>query len=156
MTAKAFSSLLNARPDIVADNPGLVAPKPTSLFNSTITLVDGVKFRSKGEASRCTMLQRYVKMGLIADLKLQPLFVLQDKAVIGGEKLRRITYKADFSYLYEGVLWVEDWKRKSKDGTLFLTPEFRRTYKLFRVNHPEVHFWLNGELSALPQEKLCV
>jgi hypothetical protein len=150
MTAKAFSQMLNARPDIAADNPGLVAPKPTSLFHSEITVVDGIKFRSKGEAGRYTVLKRYTEEGLISDLNLQPLFVLQEKTVIGGERLGRITYKADFSYLYSGVLWVEDWKRKSRDGTLFLPPEFQRTYKMFRVRYPEVHFWLNGEVSALP------
>ncbi len=40
-----------------------------------------------------------MKQGIIKDLELQKEYLLQDKFVINGKTRRKITYRADFSYV---------------------------------------------------------
>lgn len=148
ITDKELSKILQAG-HCTVDQPVELGRK-RSRFNAVLTTVDDHVFKSAGEAARYMVLKRYLDMGLIADLELQPVFVLQEPFVLDGKKILAITYKADFRYTYLGVSWVEDWKRKSRDGKPFLTAEFKRTYKLFRAAHPDVLFWINCEVSALP------
>lgn len=71
-----------------------------SKYNNKKTIVDNIKFDSKAEANRYIELKMLEKAGKISNLELQPKFILQEKYINNkGEKVRAITYKADFSYI---------------------------------------------------------
>ena len=62
-------------------------------------IIDGIKFQSIKEGKRYNELKILKKAGLIKDLELQPVFELQPKYTnYKGEKIKAITYKADFMY----------------------------------------------------------
>lgn len=71
-----------------------------------------IKFDSKKEAARYDALMELLRAGLIAELKLQPEFTLQEAFVMpNGEKVQAIRYRADFSYRTPaGAYIVEDVK----------------------------------------------
>lgn len=81
----------------------------------------GIKFDSKAEAERFSELLLMRKAGVISDLKVHPEFTLIEAYVLpSGEKVRRMKYTADFSYITtgDGKLVVEDVKSrptKTKD-----------------------------------------
>lgn len=84
---------------------------------------NGIKFDSKKELERYLVLKKAEKKGTISELKLQPTFTLIE-AIYHEETLQLktkiktmkkcdqlpITYKADFSYIKDGKLTVEDVK----------------------------------------------
>lgn len=74
-------------------------------------------FDSQKEARRYDELALLLRAGKISDLRLQPEFTLQESFVDStGEVFRAIKYKADFSYILDGVRVVEDVKgMKTKD-----------------------------------------
>lgn len=76
-------------------------------YNNIKTVVDGIKFDSKGEASRYTELKLLQRAGEINDLQLQVPFVLYSKNQHGG----KVKYIADFTYFdRNGIYVVEDFK----------------------------------------------
>jgi hypothetical protein len=83
-------------------------------------VLDGMTFDSKRECNRYAQLQLMVKAGLISDLKRQVSFVLVPGVKIVSEKRASppIRYIADFTYIENGNLVVEDAKG-------YLTPEYR-------------------------------
>lgn len=85
-------------------------------YGNRVTYVDGVRFDSKREAERYTVLLVRQNVGEISHLKLQPEFtILEAYMKPSGEKVRAQRYRADFSYvLPDGSLVVEDVKT---DGT---------------------------------------
>ena len=83
-----------------------------SKFFSKKVIVDGIKFDSKKEGEYYLKLKEDEKKGLIRDLELQKEYILQDKFKIGNKTRRKITYRADFSYISteDGKLHVIDVK----------------------------------------------
>lgn len=82
-------------------------------YHNKKTTVNGINFDSKREADRYIELMLLQRAGKITNLKLQPVFTLQEGFITPkGEKVRPITYKADFSYRKSenGPLIVEDVK----------------------------------------------
>ena len=79
-----------------------------SKYKNAKTVVDGIKFDSKGEAARYRELVLLQNAGKIDGLELQVPFVLIDKSKYG----RKVTYKADFTYhdSETGEYIVEDFK----------------------------------------------
>lgn len=73
-------------------------------YNAKITIVDGIKFRSKLEANRYKTLKILERTKIIKDLKLQVPFSF----LIDGKKIFR--YYADFAYNMEGKDVIEDAK----------------------------------------------
>lgn len=73
-------------------------------YRAIKTVVDGIKFDSKAEARRYSVLKILEKAGEISSLELQPKYDL----VINGTKVG--FYKADFRYVRDGELIVEDVK----------------------------------------------
>ena len=105
-------------------------------YRNTKTIVDNIKFDSKAEAKRYIELKLLERAGEISDLKLQPKFVLQDKYKNNkGQTVRAITYKADFSYMENGKLIVEDVKGME-------TKEFKLKKKLLEYKYPDINFRL--------------
>ena len=93
-------------------------------------VIDGIKFDSIAEGRRYKELKILEKGNYITDLKLQPKF---DNAK--GEHVRAITYKADFSYIENGKIIVEDVKG-------VITKEFAIKKKLFEYKYKDVEFRL--------------
>lgn len=79
-------------------------------YNNKKTVVDGITFDSKKEAKRYEFLRAMQKTGDIANLELQPVFVLQQAFKFNGQSVREIKYVADFRYQFNGKIYVEDTK----------------------------------------------
>ena len=107
-----------------------------SKYKNKKTIVDNIKFDSKAEANRYIELKLLEKSGKISDLELQPKFELQEKYINNkGEKIRAITYKADFCYLEGNKIVVEDVKGVE-------TKEFKIKRKLFENKYRDIDFRL--------------
>lgn len=105
---------------------------------------DGIKFDSKRERDRYIVLKNAEKNGIISNLTLQPSFTLvpaiyheetvqlktKQKTVKRCDQLP-ITYKADFSYLKDGILTVED----VKGSEYMITEVFKIKEKLMYAIH---------------------
>lgn len=86
--------------------------------NKKVT-VNGINFDSKREAFRYTILRARQDLGEISGLQLQVKFVLQDKFKKNGKTIREISYIADFVYIEDGKMIVEDSKGfRTKDYIL--------------------------------------
>lgn len=75
-------------------------------YHNSKTVIDGIRFDSKKEAKRYLELKILEKAGVIKELKRQVPYILIDKSCYG----RAIKYVADFVYLENGQLVVEDVK----------------------------------------------
>lgn len=78
----------------------------TPKYRNKKTSVDGIRFDSKREANRYMELKLLERAGIIKGLKRQVPYILIDKSRYG----RAIKYVADFVYLENGQLVVEDVK----------------------------------------------
>ena len=67
-------------------------------YGNKKTMVDGFEFDSKLEAKRYNELKMLLKSGVITDLTLQKVFLLQDGFTYAKKKERPITYVCDFYY----------------------------------------------------------
>ena len=72
--------------------------------------IDGHKFASKKEGSRYRQLKMLEEVGKIQNLTLQPSFELAPAVTLDGKKKRSLTYVADFQYVENGLVVVEDVK----------------------------------------------
>ena len=81
-------------------------------FNATKIEKDGMKFDSQKEFKRYIELTAQMQRGEISELKCQVKFELAPKVKIAGEKRAKpaLRYFADFTYLSNGMLIVEDVK----------------------------------------------
>jgi hypothetical protein len=82
-----------------------------SKYKNVKTIVDGIAFDSKKEGARHGELQLLAKAGAIQDLRLQMPFELIPKQA--GE--RAVRYIADFVYMENGKMIVEDVKGVKTD-----------------------------------------
>lgn len=84
-------------------------------YKNQKTVVDGITFDSKKEGQRYAQLKLMEKSGYISNLKLQVPYQLIPKQ--NGE--RAVKYIADFTYIENGRLIVEDTKGyKTRDYIL--------------------------------------
>ena len=81
-------------------------------FNAVKIEKDGMKFDSVKEYNRYIELIALMQMGEISELRCQVKFVLAPKVKLEGEKRAKpeLRYYADFTYLSNGRLIVEDVK----------------------------------------------
>lgn len=86
-------------------------------YHAKKTVVDGITFDSKKEATRYRELKALERVGKIDRLELQPRFVLMDGFRYEGKAVRKIEYVADFLYrdLSTCELIVEDVKGVKTD-----------------------------------------
>ena len=90
-------------------------------YGAIPVVINGIRFMSKSEGKRYWDLFLREKAGEISSLELQPKF----KFPCG------IFYKADFRYVENGKVVVEDVKG-------FQTPVFRLKLKMLKAHYPEV------------------
>ena len=103
-------------------------------YNAKKIKIDEIEFDSKKEAKRYLELKMLEKAGKIKNLKLQPLFLLQEGFYYRGKAIRQITYRADFEYVDEkGNKVVEDVKGVKTDV-------YKLKKKLFLKKYPDVIF----------------
>ena len=103
-------------------------------YRNTPTTVQGadgspVRLDSKKESERFQTLLVLLRAGAISDLRLQRDFTLQEAYTTpDGNRVRAIRYRADFTYIKDGKLVVED----VKGGNATKTREYSIKKKLVR------------------------
>jgi len=103
----------------------------TGKYHAVKTVVDDIKFDSKGEAKRYQELQLMLKAGEISEFSRQVPFVLAPAVVLNGRKKPALRYVADFVYCdKQGFQVVEDFKGGSP-----LTDVFKIKRHLMKVVH---------------------
>lgn len=112
-----------------------------SKYNNKKTQVDMYVFDSILEAKRYKQLALLEKTGKISDLKLQPRFLLQEGFKKNGKTYRKIEYIADFMYIENGQIVVEDVKGKE-------TEVFKLKRKMFE------HEYHNLTLKIITKEEI--
>ncbi len=101
----------------------------------TPRIINGEKvmFDSKREAKRYDELYILLKANRIQELTLQPKYELIPTIKWNGITLRKISYVADFRYIKNGVVIVEDSKG-------FKTPDYKLKMRLFILQNPKIKF----------------
>lgn len=105
-------------------------------YGAARIVVDGYRFDSQAEAARYSELQLLLSAGEIADLVLQPSYVLQQAfRDRDGRRIAAIRYVADFAYTetVTTVTVVEDVKGHS-------TAVYLLKAKLFRFKYPQFDY----------------
>lgn len=97
---------------------------------------NGIKYDSKKEARRGNELRLLEKAGVISELKMQVPYLLIDTIHYKGKTYPKTQYYADFEYLENGKLVVEDVKSEitKKDKT------YRLKIKLLLSKYPDIDF----------------
>lgn len=121
-------------------------PQRNGKYNNSKVEIDGIKFDSKKESQRNAYLELMQKQGLISELKRQVVFELiptiyEDKVVhlktkdkiVQRVAQKAVTYKADFTYIKDGQLVVEDVKASASYAALDQT--FILKEKMMRYFH---------------------
>lgn len=101
-----------------------------SKYHSKKVIIDGIKFDSKREGEYYQKLKILEEKGIINSLELQKEYLLQDKFVINGKTRRKITYRADFSYVS-----TEDGRLHVVDVKGFRTELYKLKKKLFEYKY---------------------
>lgn len=106
-------------------------PKRRHKYGAKRTQVGEHWFASKAEAGRYRELCILMQAGLITNLDLQPVFILQEPFMREGKQIRSIKYIADFQYIQDGKEVVEDVKG-------IQTEAFRLKRRLFLQRFPDI------------------
>lgn len=116
---------LNKRfsPDIRELNPELFEPleidkklfaddtkKRGNKYGARKVVADGRVFDSQAEYHHWLVLKSQEEAGEITDLIHQYKIILLESFVYQGEKIRQITYSADFTFVKDGVYHIQDLK----------------------------------------------
>ncbi|MGE6260897.1 DUF1064 domain-containing protein [Heyndrickxia sporothermodurans] len=100
-----------------------------SKYGNIKTVVDGITFDSKAEATYYNQLKWLKQAKQIKDFKLQPRYILQDAFVKNGKKYRKIEYVADFEvHKLDGTIEIIDIKGKETKEFLLKRKLFERKY----------------------------
>jgi hypothetical protein len=106
-------------------------------YHAQKTQINGMTYDSKKEAKRALELEHLERIGIIHNLQKQVRFELQEPYTNNkGEKIRAITYVADFVYEKNGQKIVEDTKGIQTDV-------FKIKKKMFEKKYPEFYFWVS-------------
>lgn len=100
-------------------------------YRNKKVILDDYVFDSSAEAKRYKELKILLKVGEIKELTLQPHFLLQESFRKNGKTYRKIEYIADFQYIENGKVIVEDVKGMQTDV-------FKLKHKLFEKKYPEL------------------
>ena len=97
---------------LTASHPLLSSPqRGTAKYRNEKAERGEIRFDSKKEAQRYDELMLLLQAGEISDLRLQRDYTLQEAYTTPeGKRVRAIRYRADFTYVRNGELIVEDVK----------------------------------------------
>ena len=100
---------------------GFGGQKTESKYHAKKDIRGKLKFDSKKEARRYDALVLLLRRGEISDLRVQPEFTLIEAYTTpGGERVRALRYREDFSYRRGGELIVEDVKSEETTTRVYL------------------------------------
>ena len=99
-------------------------------YKNKKVIYDGIKFDSNREMAYYIKLKMLEEKGIIKDLELQKSFELQPSFKLNGKTYKKITYKADFSYVS-----VEDNKLHIVDTKGFRTDVYKLKRKMFAYKY---------------------
>ena len=102
------------------------AKEKVNKYRNKKVQVDMYVFDSIRESQRYKELKLLERAGEISNLELQPHFLLQESFKKNGKTYRKIEYIADFKYIENGQVIVEDVKGKE-------TEVFKLKRKLFKL-----------------------
>ena len=102
-------------------------------YHNTIIEYNNIKFDSIKEKNRYVGLKQLEDLGVIKDLKLQTKFELQPHFEYQGKTIRAINYIADFTYIQDNKLIVEDTKG-------FKTKEYLLKKKMLLYKYKDIEF----------------
>ena len=101
-----------------------------SKYRNKKTQIGMYVFDSIAESKRYKELALLEKAGQIKGLELQPKFLLQEGFKKNGKTYRKIEYIADFMYIENGKVIIEDVKGMETDI-------FKLKRKMFEYKYPE-------------------
>ena len=101
-----------------------------SKYRNKKTQIGMYVFDSIAESKRYKELALLEKAGQIKGLELQPKFLLQEGFKKNGKTYRKIEYIADFMYIENGKVIIEDVKGMETDV-------FKLKRKMFEYKYPE-------------------
>lgn len=99
-------------------------------YKNKKVIYDGIKFDSNREMAYYIKLKMLEQKGIIKDLELQKSFELQPSFKLNGKTYKKITYRADFSYVS-----VEDNKIHIVDTKGFRTEVYKLKRKIFAYKY---------------------
>ena len=99
-------------------------------YKNKKVIYDGIKFDSNREMAYYIKLKMLEQKGIIKDLELQKSFELQPSFKLNGKTYKKITYKADFSYVS-----VQDNKLHIVDTKGFRTDVYKLKRKMFAYKY---------------------
>lgn len=108
--------------------------------------LDGFVFDSQAEASRYQELEILRRAGKIWELRVHPVFIIQDRCKRWGKTLRQRTYTADFQYwdVAKERYIVEDVKgsKRTKAGNIVpvVNDSFHLRFDVARFIYPDFEF----------------
>jgi hypothetical protein len=102
-------------------------------YHNTIIEYNNIKFDSIKEKNRYVTLKQLEDLGVIKDLKLQVKFELQPSFKYRDKTIRSINYYADFTYIQDNKLIVEDTKG-------YCTKEYLLKKKLLLYKYKDIEF----------------
>ena len=133
MSARDFRNYINGKP-IKKETP--FVETATNKYHAKKTAVGGRTFDSKKESKRYLQLKDLQEQGAISGLECQKRFVLVDGFEYRGEKIRGVTWVADFFY-YNGREWVAE---DVKSPVTRKKAEYTIKKKLFMIRYPKILF----------------
>ena len=101
-----------------------------SKYKNKKCIYNGIKFDSKKEMAYYIKLKMLEEKGKIKKLELQKTYELQPYFKVNGKTYRKITYKADFSYIT-----TEDDKSHIVDTKGFRTEVYKLKRKMFAYKY---------------------
>lgn len=103
-------------------------------FNAKRKAVGDIEFHSSTEATAYQILKSWESAGAITDLRLQPVFTLQERfRDSDGKTVPGIRYTADFQFFD-----VLENRTRYIDVKGFETPAFKRAMRLMKNRYPAV------------------
>lgn len=107
-------------------------------------------YDSRREYLRSKQLRLLERAGKIKNLKEQVRFELEPAGEYRGKKIRAEYYYADFTYIQNGELVVEDVKGFSEETQVFRTTElFRSKWNRLKRRHQEYKFILIDPVAGI-------
>ena len=105
-------------------------------YRNKKVIYNGTKYDSKKETRRAVQLKLMEKAGLISNLQMQVPYLLIDTIRYKGKTYPKTQYYADFQYIENGKVVVEDVKSEitKKDKT------YRLKIKLLLSKYKEIDF----------------
>ena len=132
--------------------PDIAAPSAEYIRNTRRKVVDGIAFRSTLEANAYQIIRSWQDAGIIWNLMLQPVYILQDGFTDqDGNTIRPMRYTADFRFDRKGITGFAETVVIETKG--HRTEPYRMRRKMFLKRYPYIRFeeWDREKVNELTQ-----